>query len=168
MRPLLLSFFALIAAACAPAPSAPSASAAPDPLAVRYDVRVGQANLTNVTSVAVSGPDLALIEVRIAGAATQLAPGGMGPVRLEVRADWTPAERTMETWRQPLTQTSTEQPLRPISETVTVVITPADGGQGASYAFQRCLPTEQEMQLGAQNERARQVWRMVCQGVTRA
>ncbi|MBY0563715.1 MAG: hypothetical protein K2P58_05950 [Hyphomonadaceae bacterium] len=83
-------------------------------------------------------------------------------------ADWTPAERTVETWRQSLTQTNAEAPLRPVSETVTVVVSPAAGGQGASYAFQRCLPTEHQLELRAQDERARQVWRMVCQGVVRS
>lgn len=166
MKSYLPSLLVLGLAACAPtgAPTPP----ATDPLAVRYEVRVGQAALTNVTGVAIAGPDLALIEVRIPGGPTQLAPGNMGPVRLEVRADWTLTDRTVETWRQSLTGTSVEQPLRPVSETVTVVITPAAGGQGASYTFQRCLPTEHQMALDAQEERARQVWRMVCQSAARS
>ena len=168
--PSLVAVAAVVVAACGPtSPSgAPSATSAPDPLAIRYEVRVGQTALANVTGVAVTGPDLELIEVRIAGGGTQIAPRGMGPVRLEVRADWTEADRTIENWRQSLTQTSTENPLRPVAETVTVVITPSDGAPVASYAFQRCLPTEHEMRLGAQPERARQTWRMVCQAVTRS
>ncbi|MBY0563716.1 MAG: hypothetical protein K2P58_05955 [Hyphomonadaceae bacterium] len=80
-----LLMLVLAVAACSPVSAPPAPPAEPDPLAVRYEVRVGQATLTHVSGVAISGPDLDLIEVRIAGGGTQLAPRGMGPVRLEVR-----------------------------------------------------------------------------------
>ena len=156
---------ALALAACTPQPSTPS-STAPDPLAVRYEVRVGQTALPNVRSVAVDGPDIETIEVRTGtSSATTLAPGRIGMIKLVIRTDWAASEQTMETWRNAFTATSTT--LQPLRQTITLVITQGSAAP-ASYAFQRCLPTEHDLALAAQDSRAEQVWRATCEGVVRS
>lgn len=154
---------ALALAACTPQPSTPS-STAPDPLAVRYEVRVGQAVLPNVRSVAVDGADIETIEVRNgASGATTLAAGRVGMIKLVIRTDWAAAEQTMETWRNAFTA-ATPQPTR---QTVTLVLTQGSAAP-VSYAFQRCLPTEHDLALASQDSRAEQVWRATCEGVVRS
>jgi hypothetical protein len=164
MRAFVFAVFALTA--CAPQPQTPPSSA-PDPLGVRYEVRVGQTVLPDVRSVEVTGPDAELVEVRIPGGPATLVPGRVGAVRLMIATDWSAAERTMETWRAGVMNVTVEQPLSLQRQTVTVVITGA-GGATATYAFQRCLPNEHRMQMAAQDGRIEQVRRITCEGVLRS
>lgn len=164
-RPLKRFVFAALAlAACAPQPPSSSSSPAPDPLAVNYEVRVGQAVLPNVRSVSVAGPDIELVEFRQGGQqGVLLAPGRIGTIKLVIRTDWAAAEQTMETWRTTIVS-GAQAPTR---QTITVAVT-SPSGAPASYAFQRCLPSEHQMQLGAQDTRIEQVWRVTCEGVLRS
>lgn len=144
-------------AACAPQPPP-----APDPIGVRYEVRVGQAVLPNVRSVSVAGPDIELVEAREGaqpGNPIRLLLGRVGVIKLVIKTDWAAAEQTMETWRAALTGGGQ-------ARTITVAVT--SGGAPASYVFQRCLPSEHQMQLGAQDTRIEQVWRVTCESVQRS
>src|SRR5689334_19910910 len=94
---------ALALGACTPtAPTTSAAPPPPDPLAATYEVHIGAAVLPNVQSVAVAGPDLETIEVRIAGTAPRLTPGRVGFSKLVITTNWTPGDRTMESWRAAL------------------------------------------------------------------
>lgn len=166
MKRLILACLAL--AACTPTPTPPSSST-PDPLAVRYEVRVGQAVLPNVRSVSVAGPDIELVEYRQGNqpsGATTLTPGRIGAIKLVIRTDWATAEQTMETWRGSIISPAQVATLR--HETITIAITSPGGAPPASYAFQRCLPTETEMQFATQDTRVDQVWRITCESVQRS
>jgi hypothetical protein len=157
---------ALALAACAPQPTSPSSST-PDTLAVRYEVRVGQAVLPNVRTVAVDGPDIELVEFRQGGqpqGAVTLAPGRVSMINLVIRTHWSAADQTMEAWRATVTGGAPAQ----IRQVITVVVTPPGGAAPVNYAFQRCLPSEHEMQLGAQDSRIEQVWRATCESVVRS
>jgi hypothetical protein len=158
---------ALALAACAPT-APPSSAPAPDPLAVRYEVRVGQTALPNVRSVAVAGPNFEIIEARPAGAPASLLPGRVGAIRLVIRTDWAAGETTMETWRSGITSPDPDRPLSFTRQDVTVVVTSPGGAAPASYAYRRCLPSEHEMQLAGQDQRIEQVWRIICEGVVRS
>lgn len=159
---------ALALASCAPQSPPPASSAAPDPLAVSYEVRVGQTVLPNVRSVAVAGPNFELVEVRVPGAAASVVPGRVNAIRLVVRTDWAAGETTMEAWRTGITSPDPDQPISFTRQNVSVAVTSPGGAPVVTYAFQRCLPNEQETQLGAQNTRIEQVWRVVCEGVVRS
>jgi hypothetical protein len=165
LKLFILAALALVA--CAPQP--PSSSApAPDPLAVRYEVRIGQSVLPNVRSVNVDGPDIELVEFRQGNqpqGALTIVPGRVGVIRLVIRTDWAAGEQTMETWRATLTG-ATQAPTA-MRQTITVAITSPGAAAPATYAFQRCLPSEHEMQLAAQDTRIEQVWRAVCESVQR-
>lgn len=167
MKRLILACLAL--AACTPSPQSPPSSTTPDPLAVSYEVRVGQAVLPNVRGVSVAGQDIELVEYRQGnqpGGAATLMPGRIGAIKLVIRTDWAAGEQTMETWRASIISPAQVATLR--RETITVAITSPGGAAPASYAFQRCLPTETEMQLAAQDTRADQVWRVTCESVQRS
>jgi len=167
MKRLILACLALTA--CTPSPQSPPSSSAPDPLAVRYEVSIGQAVLPNVRSVSVAGQNIELVEFRQGnqpGGAATLAPGRIGAIKLVIRTDWAAAEQTMETWRGSIISPAQVATLR--RETITVAITSPGGLAPARYAFQRCLPTETEMQLAAQDTRVDQVWRVTCESVQRS
>lgn len=166
MKRILLAALAL--AACAPPTGGSAPSASPDPLAVRYEVRVGQSVLPNVRSVAVSGPDLELIEARPAGAPTTLLPGRFGPIKLAIRTDWASGERTMETWRASITNPNPDLPIAPTRQNIAIAVTTPAGAPPATYTFTRCLPTEHQMELDGQDARIGQLWRVTCEGVQRS
>lgn len=157
-------FAALALASCAPQPAPADA---PDPLAMRYEVKVGQAVLPNVRSVAISGPDIELVEFRQGGqpGASTLIPGRVGMVKLVITTDWAAAEQTMETWR--LAITGAGQGVAPTHRTIIVAVTSPGGSPPANYSFNRCLMGEHQMQLGAQDARIEQVWRVTCESVQR-
>lgn len=167
MKRLILACLAL--AACTPAPQSPPSSSTPDPLAVRYEVRVGQAILPNVHSINVEGQNIELVEYRQGnqpGGAATLMPGRVGAIKLVIRTNWAAGEQTMETWRNSIISPAQVATLR--RETISVAITSPGGAAPANYAFQRCLPMETEMQLAGQDSRADQVWRVTCEGVQRS
>jgi hypothetical protein len=166
MKRFALACLAL--AACAPQPPSSSAAAA-DPLAVRYEVRVGQAVLPNVRSVSIDGPDIELVEFRQGNqpqGSVTVAPGRVGVIRLVIRTDWAAGEQTMETWRAMLTG-ATPAPTS-ARQTIAIAITSAGATAPATYAFQRCLPSEHDMQLASQDTRIEQVWRATCESVQRS
>jgi hypothetical protein len=151
----------LALAACAPLP-------ANDSLAVRYEVRVGQSVLPNVRSVAVTGPDLELTEVSVPGVGSRLIPGRLGAIKLVLTTDWASAERTIETWRLTLANPTVDDPVRLTPQNITIAVTSPSGGGPATYTFLRCLPSEHQMRLGAQDARIEQVWRVSCEGFRRS
>ena len=177
MRALLFAVFAL--AACMPQQSPPTASA-PDPVAIRYEVHIGQAALSNVRSVQIVGPDAELIEVRPSGGPPTLVPGRVGAAKLTITADWSATERTMENWRAGIMNVTLEHPISLQRQNVSVVI--ISGAATVTYAFQRCLPTEQQMEFwprgsggrgqqagaAAEDARIKQVWGITCEGVVRS
>lgn len=164
MKRLIFATFAL--AACTPQPPPPS-SAAPDPLAATYEVRVDQAALPNVRSVRITGPDIEVVEYRQGSNpnVTVLTPGRIGRIKLDIATDWAVPETTMEAWRASIIAPSgTPAPTR---RTVTLTIT-ATGQAPVVYTFQRCLPTTHVMDLGAQPARVGQFWSVTCEAVQRA
>jgi hypothetical protein len=161
---------ALALAACTPQPPSASAPTA-DPLAVRYEVRIGQAVLPNVRSVSIDGPDIELVEFRQGGqpqGAVTLTTGRVGMIKLVIRTDWAAAEQTMETWRATLTGAAQTPTLASVRRTITIAITSPGATAPATYAFQRCLPSEHDMQLAEQDSRIEQVWRATCESVQRS
>lgn len=164
------SLAALALAGCAPPlPTVPPPSSGADALAVRYEVRVGQAALANVQSVQVDGPDIELVEYREGGqpgGAVILAPGRTGMIKLVVQTAWTAADQTMETWRGSLTGAAPDP--TSMRRTIAVTITSPGGAAPATYSFQRCLPSEHDMQLGVQDSRIHQTWRVTCESVLRS
>jgi hypothetical protein len=148
-------------AACAPLP--PN-----DSLAVRYEVRVGQSVLPNVRSVAVAGPDLELVEVNVPGVGARLSPARLGAIKLVLTTDWASAERTMETWRLTLANPDPHNPVQQTRQNISIAVTSPSGGAPATNTFLRCLPSEHQMRLGAQDTRIEQVWRVSCEGFHRS
>jgi len=139
-----------------------------DPLAVRYEVRVRQSVLPNVRSVAVTGPDLELTEVNVPGLGARLIPGRLGEIKLVLTTDWASAERTMETWRLTLANPTVNEPVQLTRRDVSVTVISPSGGAPTTYTFLRCLPSEHQMRLGAQDTRTEQVWRVSCEGFRRS
>ncbi|MES1199436.1 MAG: hypothetical protein ABUS48_05580 [Pseudomonadota bacterium] len=169
-RHAFLLAFAL--GACTPtAPATTSAPPPPDPLSATYEVHIGAAVLPNVQSVAVAGPDLELIEVRIGGTAPRLTPGRVGYAKLVVTTNWTPGDRTMESWRAALTglaaPSQVDQPAQPVARQDVIVAATVQGATG-TYTFRRCLPDGHEMALGAQDARVTETWRITCETVERS
>jgi hypothetical protein len=146
--------------ACAPLPSH-------DSLAIRYEVGVGQSVLPNVRSVAVTGPDLELVEVSVPGVGARLIPGRLGAIKLVLTTDWASAERTMETWRLTLANPDVDEPVRVAPRDISIAVTSPSGAAPATYIFLRCLPSEHHMRLGSQDARIEQVWRVSCEGFRR-
>jgi hypothetical protein len=159
---------ALLLAGCVPQlPTVPSSGS--DALAVRYEVRIGQAVLANVRSVHVDGPDIELIEFRDGTqpqGAPSLMPGRIGMIKLVIQTDWAAAEQTMEAWRGALTGAAPNP--TSMRRTIAITITSPGSAPPATYSFQRCLPSEHDMQLAAQDSRIDQTWRVTCEGVLRS
>jgi len=160
MRAIVI-ILAAVLAACAPQPAPPVSN----PLAMTYSVQVAQATLANVRDVAVSGADIAVVELRQGtGGGLTLAPGRVGRIDLVITTDWDAAEQTMETWHAAIVASQLSQNRRTVN--ITITGRPA-GPLLARYAFQRCLPTEHRMHFSAQQEPIAEVWRISCESVQR-
>ncbi len=164
MKRVLFAVLAL--SACSPRAPAPDA-AAPDPFAVRYEVRIGETVLPNVLGVTIAGPDAELITATPVGAPPRLLLGRVGPSKLTIRTAWAATEHTMETWRAGFTNLATDQPISIGTRDVTVTTTPP-GRPAVTFAFTRCLPDRQEMRLESQDSRAEQDWGVTCERVQRS
>jgi hypothetical protein len=170
MRAGLLALALL--AACAPAPSPPAPAAnpppAPDPLAVQVAVSVDGQALAHVAGLRITGPDIAMIEVRTGSdpSASQWLPGRVGPVLLDLRTNWAAAEQTLETWRRTFIEPTQGASLAPARRPVAVAVT--QGGASAVYTFERCTPEGHVLDMPAQGALAVQSWRIRCEAVTRA
>lgn len=162
---LVVAAFAL--AACTPPQSpAPTTPPAPDPLAVRYEVRVGQTALPNVRGVTVTGPDLEMIVAQPVGAPPRLLAGRIDAIKLEIATDWAAGERSIETWRAWVARRDIDEPFSLSPQTVTIVLT--SPGAPATYTFERCWPSEHRLQLAAQDTGAVETWGVTCEGFVRS
>jgi hypothetical protein len=160
-------FSAFMLSACSPPqPPAPPLPPTPDPLAVRYEVRVGQTALPNVRGVTVTGPDLEMIVAQPAGAPPRLLAGRIGAIKLEIATDWAASERGIETWRAWVAHRDIDEPFALTPQTVTIVLT--SSGAPATYTFERCWPTEHRLQLAAQDTGAVETWGVACEGFVRS
>jgi hypothetical protein len=74
----------------------------------------------------------------------------------------------METWRRTLANPTVDDPLRVTPQSITITVTSPSGGAPVTYTFLRCLPSEHQMRLGAQDTRIEQVWRVGCEGFQRS
>jgi hypothetical protein len=87
-------------------------------------------------------------------------------IELVIRTDWAAGEQTMETWRATLAGAA--QAPTSARQTITIAITSPGATAPATYAFQRCLPSEHDMQFASQDARIEQVWRATCESVQRS
>ncbi|MDX2238750.1 MAG: hypothetical protein NW203_14400 [Hyphomonadaceae bacterium] len=169
MRAGLLALALLAACAPAPSPTAPAENPppAPDPLAVQVAVSVDGQALAHVAGLRVTGPDIAVIEVRTGAdpSASQWLPGRVGPVLLDLRTNWAAGEQTIEMWRRAFIAPSQGAALAPARRPVAVTVT--QGGASAVYAFERCTPEGHVLDASAQGAVAVQSWRIRCEAVTR-